>query len=102
MPLPLTEAQDTPEDVYALVPVARARIVETWDVIGMIGTGSHTVVVENQQIPAAWILPITQLGARDFGPMSVTAGNSVWPIVTAVAAVQLGNSRRALDAGAAS
>jgi alkylation response protein AidB-like acyl-CoA dehydrogenase len=67
----------------------------------MIGTGSHTVVIENQQIPAAWIFRITQLGARDFGPMSVAAGNSVWPIVTAVAAVQLGNSRRALDAGAA-
>jgi alkylation response protein AidB-like acyl-CoA dehydrogenase len=83
------------------VPVDRARIEETWDVIGMIGTGSHTVIVENQPIPAAWTFQIMRLGTRDFGPMSVTAGNSVWPIVTAVAAVQLGISRRALDAAGA-
>ena len=53
-----------------------------------------------QHIPAAWTFRHTRLGPRDYGPMSVAAGNSSWPIATAVAAVQLGTSRRALDAAA--
>lgn len=96
--LPLKEGQEVPDGLYALVPVERARIEETWNVIGMIGTGSHTVVIEEQHIPAAWLLPIRRLGPQDYGPMSVAAGNSAWPIATSVASVQLGISRRSLDA----
>jgi indole-3-acetate monooxygenase len=96
--LPVAQGQETPDALFALVPVERARIEETWDVIGMIGTGSHTVVVEPQHIPATWTFRLGRLGPRDYGPMSVAAGNSAWPIATAVAAVVLGTSRRALDA----
>ena len=96
--LPLAEGQGTPDGLWALVPIERARIEETWDVMGMIGTGSHTLVVEPQHIPAAWTFRHSRLGPRDYGPMSVAAGNSAWPIATAVAAVVLGTSRRALDA----
>jgi indole-3-acetate monooxygenase len=84
--------------VWALVPVERAKIEETWDVMGMIGTGSHTVVVEPQHIPAAWTFRHRRLGPQDYGPMSVAVGNSAWRIATSVAAVLLGTSRRALDA----
>jgi alkylation response protein AidB-like acyl-CoA dehydrogenase len=96
--LSLAQGQDAPEELYVLVPLGRARIEETWNVIGMIGTGSHTVVLDRQHVPAAWTFRIAQLGPRDYGPMSVATGNSVWPIATSVAAVQLGTSRRALDA----
>ena len=96
--LPIAEGQETPDGLWALVPIERARIEETWDVMGMIGTGSHTVVVEPQHISAAWTFRHSRLGPRDYGPMSVAAGNSAWPIATAVAAVVLGTSRRALDA----
>ena len=89
-----------PESRLVLVPIARARIEETWDVMGMVGTGSHTVVVESQQIPAAWTFRIERTGSIDYGPMSVAAGNGIWPIGTAVAAIQLGTARRALDAAA--
>jgi alkylation response protein AidB-like acyl-CoA dehydrogenase len=68
--------------------------------MGMIGTGSHTVVVEPQQIPTAWTFQIEHAGSIDYGPMSVAAGNGIWPIGTAVAAIQLGTARRALDAAA--
>ncbi len=97
---PQQEGGGVPEWRYVLVPIDRARIEETWDVMGMIGTGSHTVVVESQHIPAAWTFNIRKPASRDFGPMSVTVGNGYWPIATAVAAVQLGMSRRALDAAA--
>lgn len=96
--LPLVQGQDAPEERYVLVLVERAQIEETWDVIGMIGTGSHTVVIEPQHVPAAWTFQLAELGPRDYGPMSVATGNGIWPIATSVAAVQLGISRRALDA----
>jgi len=98
--LPLAQGQEKPDALWALVPIERSRIEETWNVMGMIGTGSHTVVVEPQHIPAAWTFRHSRLGPRDYGPMSVAAGNSAWPIATAVSAVVLGTSRRALDAAA--
>ena len=98
--LPLAQGEETPGARWALVPVERARIEETWDVMGMIGTGSHTVVIEPQHIPAAWTFRISRPGPRDYGPMSVAAGNSTWPIATSVAAVGLGTSLKAIDAAA--
>ena len=96
--LPLAQGPETPDMRWALVPIKRARIEETWDVMGMIGTGSHTVAIESQHIPAAWTFRFRIPGPRDYGPMSVVVGNSAWTIATAVAAVLLGTSRRALDA----
>ena len=57
-----------PNSRYALVPIERARIEETWDVMGMIGTGSHTVVVEPQHIPAAWTFQILRVGPEGLRP----------------------------------
>jgi len=99
--LPASGGEEAPESRLVLVPMARARIEETWDVIGMIGTGSHSVVVEAQHIPAAWTFRIERHGSVDYGAMSVAAGNGIWPIATSVAAVQLGMARRVLDATAA-
>jgi alkylation response protein AidB-like acyl-CoA dehydrogenase len=88
------------EAKWALVPAARARIEETWDTIGMVGTGSHSAVLESQQIPRNWTFIVEQPGPNDYGPMSAAAGNGYWPISTAVSAVQLGIARRTLDAAA--
>jgi len=98
--LPLAPGQEEPDRLWALVPIERARIEETWDVMGMIGTGSHTVVIDQQHIPSAWTFRHSQPGPHDYGPMSVACGNSAWPIATSVAAVVLGISRRAIDAAA--
>ena len=95
---PLESGATEPDWRLALVPIERARIEENWNVLGMIGTGSHTVVVETQHIPAAWTFRIDRHGSEDYGPMSVMVGNGVWPIGTSVAAVQLGTARRAIDA----
>jgi indole-3-acetate monooxygenase len=83
---------------WVLVPAARVRIEETWDTMGMIGTGSHSIVAEPQHVPASWTFVIEKSGSADYGPMSAAAGNGYWPIATSVAAVQLGIARRALDA----
>ena len=83
---------------WVLVPANRARIEETWDTMGMIGTGSHSIVLDSQHVPAAWTFLIEEPGSIDHGPMSIAAGNGYWPIATSVSAVQLGIARRALDA----
>jgi alkylation response protein AidB-like acyl-CoA dehydrogenase len=89
---------DDAERRYALVPVERARIEESWDVIGMIGTGSHTIIVEDQPVPADWTFRIDLPAPHDHGRISVATGNGYWPVMTAVAATQLGTARLALDA----
>ncbi|MEE3624949.1 acyl-CoA dehydrogenase family protein [Nitrospirillum sp. BR 11752] len=43
---------DTPEHVIFLVPRADVRIHDTWDTIGLRGTGSHDVSVEDRFVPA--------------------------------------------------
>jgi alkylation response protein AidB-like acyl-CoA dehydrogenase len=80
------------------VPVERARIEESWDVVGMIGTGSHTIVIEDQHVPAEWTFRIDLPALNDHGRINVATGNGYWPIETAVAATQLGTARLALDA----
>jgi alkylation response protein AidB-like acyl-CoA dehydrogenase len=96
-PPELAGAEDS-EGRWVLVPASRARIEETWDTMGMIGTGSHHVTIERQHVPAEWTFIIERSGPVDRGPMSIAAGNGYWPISTSVAAMQLGIARRALDA----
>jgi indole-3-acetate monooxygenase len=45
-----------PELAMAFVPRAAVRIVDTWHVGGLRGTGSHDVIVENALVPRAHIL----------------------------------------------
>lgn len=38
----------------AVMPRAKARIEETWDTVGLLGTGSHDLVVEDVVVREAW------------------------------------------------
>ncbi len=38
----------------AVMPREKVRIEETWNVVGLVGTGSHDVVVENVVVPEEW------------------------------------------------
>ncbi|NBF12530.1 acyl-CoA dehydrogenase family protein [Pseudomonas sp. Fl4BN1] len=38
----------------ALIPRDKVRIEESWNVVGLVGTGSHDVVVENVVVPEEW------------------------------------------------
>jgi alkylation response protein AidB-like acyl-CoA dehydrogenase len=50
-------ADGTPEVRLLFVPTTQVTIVDTWDVSGLAGTGSHDVVVENVFVPAAYTCP---------------------------------------------
>ena len=38
----------------AVIPAEKVKIIPNWDVIGMVGTGSHDLVVEDVFVPEEW------------------------------------------------
>jgi len=92
-----THPDGRPVTRWGWVPADRATIVEDWDPIGMRATGSHSTVIAEQAIPAAWTFSVQAPTDNDRGAHRCLVGNGVWPISAGVAAVQLGNARRALD-----
>lgn len=38
----------------ALMPQSKARIEQTWDTVGLLGTGSHDLVVDDVVVPEEW------------------------------------------------
>ena len=49
--VPTKTAEGKPDVGLALLPMSEVKIEKNWDVIGMRGTGSHTLVIENAFIP---------------------------------------------------
>lgn len=86
-----------PELRIAWVPAQRATIIEDWDSTGLRGTGSHRILIDEQQIPWRWTVAWHEPTGNDRGPHRVLVGNGNWPIAAGVAAVQLGTARAALD-----
>jgi indole-3-acetate monooxygenase len=82
---------------WGWVPADRAQVAHDWDPAGLRGTGSHSTLIEEQDIPTAWTFAPEVVTSNDRGPHRCLVGNGYWPIATAVAATQLGNARRALD-----
>ena len=94
--LPPLSAGAPPRLTVALVPVAQARIVETWDPVGLGGTGSHDVHFDRVFVPYhrtfCWPAeaPVSDYPAAIFVP-------GTWFIANGAAATYLGLARRALD-----
>jgi alkylation response protein AidB-like acyl-CoA dehydrogenase len=92
---PLTEGT-APRMVAALAPAAEARIEETWDPVGLAGTGSHDVHFDDVLVPwhrtFPWPsgIPVAAYPAAVFVP-------GPWFIAIGAAATHLGLARRALD-----
>ena len=82
---------------WGWVPAAQATVLDDWDPIGMRGTGSHSTVIEEQEIPTAWTFDPYTPTTNERGAHRCLVGNGNWPIATSIAAIQLGNARRALD-----
>ncbi len=85
-----------PRMVAALAPVNEARIEETWDPIGLAGTGSHDVHFDDVFVPWRRTFPWPSGIAVAPYPAAVVVGGG-WFITIAAAATHLGLARRALD-----
>src|SRR5215471_19563225 len=92
------EDQVEPEMVMAYVPRQQCQVIDTWNVMGMRGTGSHDISVTDVFVPKTRTFPMVpefEPGSHYQGPlyrfplMGVVAAN-IPPIMLAVA-------RRAID-----
>jgi indole-3-acetate monooxygenase len=86
-----------PLGAVILVPAERATIDRNWHVLGMVGTGSHTIELPRQRVPSHWVIPLLELGPEDYGPMMITAGSGQWPVPSGVSGTVLGMAARALE-----
>jgi indole-3-acetate monooxygenase len=87
--------------LYSVVPADRARVERTWDATGLRGTGSHTVVVDEQSVPTTWSFASDRPARHRSDAARCLVSNGNWPIGVSVASTQLGIARRALDEVAA-
>jgi len=78
-----------------LFPAAAARIIDTWDVSGLRGTGSHDISVENLLVPAAHSASLITDQPTAAGALYVFPVFGL--LALGIAAVALGIGRRAID-----
>jgi alkylation response protein AidB-like acyl-CoA dehydrogenase len=86
-----------PEMLITLFPMHEAEIIDNWDTLGMRGTGSHDVNVEDIFVSvehAVPFVPITEPSSAYSGPLHRL---SVWPPVACNAVSALGIAQAAID-----
>ncbi|MFC5153071.1 acyl-CoA dehydrogenase family protein [Streptomyces amakusaensis] len=66
----LTALADTgegpPEMLWLAIPLADLEVLDDWEVTGLAGSGSNTVVAEKVHVPAHRVLPVGPLLAGEF------------------------------------
>ncbi|WP_437602702.1 acyl-CoA dehydrogenase family protein [Sorangium sp. So ce590] len=91
---PASETREVPEMRGMLFPASEVRILDTWSVLGLRGTGSHDIMTEGLFCPAEHSFDIFQ------GQSSVAAPGFVAPVlhfVLHMGAVAVGIAQGALD-----
>ena len=95
---PRTYENGQPVIIFTIVPALEGKIAETWNTIGMKGTGSHDIVLDNVFIPEHRTTPMVPIenavGSAFQGPLY---RNSVWYTIAALAGPALGIARAAMD-----
>jgi alkylation response protein AidB-like acyl-CoA dehydrogenase len=84
-----------PDARLMLFPAAAARIVDTWTVAGLRGTGSHDIAVDDVFVPAAHSLSL--ITDRPFHARPLYAFPVFGLLALGIAAVALGIGRAAID-----
>jgi alkylation response protein AidB-like acyl-CoA dehydrogenase len=89
----VVEGADLPE--MMLFPADDVRIVDTWSVSGLRGTGSHDMVVDDVFVPAGRHAGLLRSSRRE--PGALYAMPVFGMLATGIAAVALGIGRAAID-----
>ena len=95
---PLTYENGQPQLIYFILPAEEGKVVEAWDAMGMKGTGSHDITIENKFVPAyrtAPMLPIENAVGRAY--QGALYKNSLWYTIAALASPSLGIARAAIE-----
>lgn len=87
---------------FFLVPKTDYELDDTWDVVGLVGTGSKTMVLDNVFVPANRVLPFSWLmGAPPAGAVVYPERGFDIPILSVIpsclACVAVGAAQGALD-----
>jgi alkylation response protein AidB-like acyl-CoA dehydrogenase len=85
-----------PRMITVLTPIEQAKVEETWEVMGLRGTGSHDIFFRDVVIPWSYTFPWPAGTARSDYPIAALYPGS-WFISIGAAATHLGLARRALD-----
>jgi len=92
---PSTDAQGIPQTITAILRAQDCKILETWSVLGMRGTGSDDISVDSAFVPAARTFPLVpefEPGAHYRGPLyrfpAMGMNAAVFPPVTLAIARQ--------------
>ncbi|MGJ0490621.1 acyl-CoA dehydrogenase family protein [Methylobacter sp.] len=91
------DANGMPETRLIAVPASEAEIVDNWNTMGMRGSGSHDVEMQDVFIPEHWAAPwgpLEKPGSAYEGPLYRL---TVWPAIAALVAPALGITRAAID-----
>lgn len=95
---PRTYENGQPVLIFVIVPAHKGRVEKTWNTIGMQGTGSHDIILDNVFVPEHHTTPMVPIekavGMAFQGPLYQ---NSVWYAVSALAGPALGIARSAMD-----
>jgi alkylation response protein AidB-like acyl-CoA dehydrogenase len=92
---PLREANGAPRVRALFIPTAELEVVDTWSVIGLRGTGSHDVVIEDLFVPAERSFSLSDAPLQP-GPLYAFPVRDLG--AAAIGAVCLGIARGAVDA----
>lgn len=89
-------ADGKPRLIAVLAPVADAEIADTWDPVGLAGTGSHDIVFRDVLVPWHRTFSWPNGKPRSGSVCDAYVGNT-WFIAIGAAVTHLGLGRRALD-----
>jgi alkylation response protein AidB-like acyl-CoA dehydrogenase len=84
-----------PDSRLMLFPAAEARIIDTWTVAGLRGTGSHDIAVDDLFVPA--VRSLSLITDRPRHPGALYAFPVFGLLALGIAAVALGIARTAID-----
>jgi len=86
-----------PETLLTACPAGEVEIIDTWNTMGMRGTGSHDVRISDLLVPPhhaiPWV-PLERPGKAYEGPLYRL---SIWPAAAALAPPALGIARAAIE-----
>lgn len=94
---PRLDEDGNPEGLFIFLPTSSADIVDNWDTLGMRGTGSHDVDIQDVFVPlsrTAPLLPLESSSLAYSGPMHRL---TFWPPVAINGVPALGIAQAAID-----
>lgn len=86
-----------PETLITLFPMSDAEIIDNWETLGMRGTGSHDVRVENIFVPESRAVPFVPMETPSPAYSGPLHRMTVWPSVAINGVTAMGVAQAAID-----